>query len=41
VLTRGGVGLAEEVLGYGADVYVEESAALRDEVVKRLRGAVS
>ena len=41
VLTRGAVGLAEEVLGFGADVYVEEPAALRDEVVSRLREAVS
>ena len=41
VLSRGGVGLVEEVLGFGADVYVEESARLRDEVVSRLREAVS
>ncbi len=41
VLSRGGVGLVEEVLGFGADVYVEESASLRDEVVGRLREAVS
>ena len=41
VLSRGGVGLAEEVLGFGADVFVEESARLRDEVVGRLREAVS
>ena len=34
--TRGGPDLAEEVLGHGADVYVEEPAALRDEVVGRL-----
>jgi proteasome accessory factor B len=41
VLTRGAVGLVEEVLGFGADVYVEEPAGLRDEVVGRLREAVS
>ena len=41
MLSRGGVGLAEEVLGFGSDVYVEESARLRDEVVSRLREAVS
>lgn len=40
VLTRGGVGLAEEVLGFGADVYVEEPASLRDDVVGRLRGVL-
>jgi proteasome accessory factor B len=40
VLERGPVGLADEVLGYGADVYVEEPAALRETVVRRLRAAV-
>jgi proteasome accessory factor B len=40
VLERGSVGLADEVLGYGADVYVEEPAQLRDRVVRRLREAV-
>jgi proteasome accessory factor B len=41
VLERGSVGLADEVLGYGADVYVEEPAALRESVVRRLRAAVA
>ncbi len=41
VLTRGAVGLADEVLGFGADVYVEEPESLRDAVVQRLQGAVS
>ena len=40
VLERGSVGLADEVLGYGADVYVEEPAPLRDAVVRRLSRAV-
>ena len=40
VLTRSNVGLDDEVLGYGANVYVEEPTALRDAVVARLRGAV-
>ena len=40
VLERGSVGLADEVLGYGADVYVEEPAQLRDRVVRRLGAAV-
>jgi proteasome accessory factor B len=41
VLTRGAVGLAEEVLGFGADVFVDEPQSLRDEVVARLTGAAS
>ena len=40
VLERGSVGLADEVLGYGADVYVEEPAQLHDRVVRRLRATV-
>ncbi|WP_395692013.1 helix-turn-helix transcriptional regulator [Nocardioides sp.] len=36
VLDRPGEGAADEVLGYAADVYVEEPPALRDEVVRRL-----
>jgi proteasome accessory factor B len=40
VLERGALGLADEVLGYGADVYVEEPAELRDRVVQRLSAAV-
>jgi proteasome accessory factor B len=39
VVTRGS-SAADEVLGYGADVYVEEPDALRDEVVRRLRAVV-
>ena len=38
VLERGSVGLADEVLGYGADVYVEEPAELRDRVVEPAPG---
>ena len=41
VLPGGGAGLTEEVLSFGADVYVEEPAALRDAVVSRLREAVA
>jgi proteasome accessory factor B len=41
VLERGSVGLADEVLGYGADVYVEEPPLLRDRVVGRLRSALA
>lgn len=37
VLTSRPAGLAEEVLGFGADVVVEEPAAVRDQVVERLR----
>jgi proteasome accessory factor B len=40
VLTRGTDGLADELLGHGADVYVEEPADLRNLVVARLRTAV-
>jgi proteasome accessory factor B len=40
VLERGAVGLADEVLGYGGDVYVEEPAQLRERVVERLRKVV-
>ena len=40
VLERGSVGLADEVLGYGADVYVEQPPALRERVVQRLRDAL-
>ncbi|HYF72327.1 MAG TPA: WYL domain-containing protein [Nocardioides sp.] len=41
VVSRGGPGVADEVLGYGPDVYVEEPASLRDEVVGRLRAVVA
>jgi proteasome accessory factor B len=40
VLERGSLGLADEVLGYGADVFVEEPAALRERVVERLAQAL-
>ena len=35
-LERGGVALADELLSYGADVYVEAPAALREAMVGRL-----
>ncbi|GAA4692114.1 helix-turn-helix transcriptional regulator [Nocardioides nanhaiensis] len=38
VLTSRPVGLAEEVLGFGADVVVVEPVGVRAEVVERLRG---
>ena len=41
VLERGSVGLSDEVLGYGADVYVEEPALLRERVVSRLYQSVA
>ncbi len=41
VLTRSNVGLEDEVLGYGANVFVEEPASLRDAVVARLTGALA
>lgn len=40
-LARGGAELTGELLSYGADVHVEEPAALRDDVVARLRAAVA
>jgi proteasome accessory factor B len=40
VLPKGGMALADEVLGYGSDVYVESPPALRDAVVRRLRAVV-
>jgi proteasome accessory factor B len=40
VISRGGLGVSDELLGYGADVYVEEPAELRRVVVDRLRAAV-
>jgi proteasome accessory factor B len=40
VLERATVGVADEVLGYGADAYVEEPPALRDRVVRRLAEAL-
>ena len=36
-ISRGGTGVADEVLGYGADVYVESPSELRTAVVERLR----
>jgi len=35
-LERGGVALADELLSYGADVYVESPDALREAMVGRL-----
>lgn len=39
-LSRGVLGLADEVLGYGAAVYVEGPPELREQVVSRLRALV-
>lgn len=39
-VTRSGFGMADEVLGYGAAVYVESPDELRDTIVSRLRAAV-
>ena len=40
VLTRHPDGLADELLGHGADVYVEEPGELRDRLIERLRTSV-
>jgi proteasome accessory factor B len=40
VVSRSGLGQADELLGYGDTVYVEEPAALRDTVIQRLRAVV-
>ncbi len=40
-ITRSTVGLEDEVLGYGASVYVEEPAHLRDAVVSRLTAVLA
>jgi proteasome accessory factor B len=40
VLTRGGMGMVDELLGFGADVYVEEPAGVRRAVVDRLSAVV-
>jgi proteasome accessory factor B len=39
-VTRSGVGLADELLGYAADVCVEEPETLRQDVVDRLRATL-
>ena len=39
-ISRGGTGVADELLGYGAGVYVESPDELRTEVVDRLRAVV-
>jgi proteasome accessory factor B len=40
VLERGGLALADELLAYGADVYVESPAALRARVIESLSAVV-
>jgi proteasome accessory factor B len=40
VVSRSGPGLADELLGYGADVYVEEPAELRSAIIERLTAVV-
>lgn len=40
VITRGTVGLADEMLGYGPTVYVEQPTSLREAIVARLDAAV-
>ncbi len=41
VISRGGPGVADEILGYGPDVYVEEPESLRETLVQRLRAVVA
>jgi proteasome accessory factor B len=36
VIDRGGEGVADELLGYGADVYVEQPEAVRNAIIDRL-----
>jgi proteasome accessory factor B len=40
-LTRASVGIADEVLGFGAAAYVESPASLREQVVARLQAVVA
>jgi proteasome accessory factor B len=40
VISHGGPGLADDLLSYGADVFVEEPDSLRERLVARLRGAL-
>lgn len=40
-LTRASVGIADEVLGFGAAVYVEAPASLREQVVDRLEAVLA
>jgi proteasome accessory factor B len=40
VVSRSGLGLADELLGYGDDLYVEEPAELRETVIARLRSVL-
>ncbi len=40
VIPRGGVGMADDILGHAADVLVEEPVALREAVIDRLRATV-
>ncbi|MCW2813790.1 MAG: transcriptional regulator [Nocardioides sp.] len=41
LLTRASVGIADEVLGFGAAVYVESPSTLRDQVVARLEAVLA
>lgn len=41
LLTRASVGIADEVLGFGAAVYVESPPTLRDQVVSRLEAVLA
>lgn len=40
ILSQGGLGIADELLGYGADVFVEDPVTLRQDVVARLRATL-
>ena len=40
VVSRSGLGLADELLGYADDVYIEEPEGLRATVIERLRAVV-
>ena len=41
VLERGGLALVDELMAYGADVYVEAPAELRTTIVERLQATVA
>jgi proteasome accessory factor B len=40
VVSRSGLGLVDDLLGYGDDLYVEEPADLRETVIARLRAVL-